>query len=284
MNIRTLTYLLVVASLWLASCSGTPKDMVYFSGGKITIGSNEGEMNEYPEHQAQVKGFYISKHPVTVAEFQEFVEATGYITQAEKFGNSGVFNIDSGKWSLVEGANWRYPLGENGPKAKPDHPVTQVSWKDAKAYCKWAGKRLPTEEEWEFAARNGGASSSRYSWGNKLVSHGEYRANVWQGHFPDSASVEDGHLYTSPVGAYGQTESGLTDMGGNVWEWSATTYHLYKGNPKAVYRDPNKKVVRGGSFLCDSTVCHGYRVSARSFNTKGSATINTGFRTAMTAE
>ena len=259
------------------------KEMVYFEGGPISVGSEEGEMNEYPVHRVSVDPFYISEDLVTVAEFREFVESAGYVTEAEKFGNSGVFDVETGTWSLVEGADWREPFGPDGEAAKDDHPVTQVSWNDAAAYCKWAGARLPTEMEWEYAAKGGKDSDNRFSWGNELVSQAGFKANVWQGQFPDSASVEDGYLYTSPVGQFGETGDGLSDMGGNVWEWTGDTYRLYEGNRYKIKVDENKKVIRGGSFLCDSTVCFSYRVSARSFNTRESATFHMGFRIAKDA-
>lgn len=283
-DIRNILPLIFI--LLLMGCTGneTPdKEMVYFEGGTITVGSEEGEMNESPVHQVSVDPFYISENLVTVAEFREFVEATGYVTEAEKFGNSGVFDVETGNWSLVEGADWKQPFGPDGKVAKDDHPVTQVSWNDAVAYCEWAGVRLPTEMEWEFAAKGGNDSNNRFSWGNELVSKAGFEANVWQGKFPDSVSVEDGYLYTSPVGVYGKTEAGLTDMGGNVWEWTSDTYRLYEGNRYRVPLDENKKVIRGGSFLCDETVCFSYRVSARSFNTRESATFHMGFRIAKDA-
>ncbi len=280
-NILPLLFILL-----LLGCSDNDmpaSKMVYFEGGAVTVGSEEGEMNESPVHQVSVDPFYISENLVTVVEFREFVEATGYVTEAEKFGNSGVFDVETGTWSLVEGANWRRPFGPDGESAKDDHPVTQVSWNDAIAYCEWAGVRLPTEMEWEFAAKGGKDSNNRFSWGDELVSQTGFEANVWQGKFPDSLSEEDGYLYTSPVGVYGKTEAGLTDMGGNVWEWTSDTYRLYEGNRYRIPMDENKKVIRGGSFLCDSTVCFSYRVSARSFNTRESATFHMGFRTARDA-
>ena len=274
--------LFVTVGLLFSSCSAPepPEGMVYFAGGQITIGSDSGALNEYPSHDVDVDPFYIDAQPVTVEEFAKFVEETGYTTQAEKFGDSGVFDVVSGRWKLLPGADWQTPFGEGGPVAKPDHPVTQVSWNDVQAYCQWAGKRLPTEKEWEYAARNGENSGNRYSWGNTLEANGEFKANVWQGQFPDSANVQDGHLYTSAVGVYGETKSGMTDMGGNVWEWTSTAYDLYEANPRTINVAPNNMVLKGGSFLCDSTVCHGYRVSARSFNSKESATVHMGFRTA----
>lgn len=278
--------LLLFVGLLTFGCSDPepPEGMVYFAGGEITIGSNGGPPNEYPSHEVTVEPFFIDAQPVTVAEFTEFVEETGYTTQAEKFGDSGVFVVDAGEWDLLEGAYWKYPLGKEGPEAKPDHPVTQVSWNDVQAYCEWADKRLPTEKEWEYAARNGENSDDKYSWGDSLEEDGEFKANVWQGQFPDSANVQDGHLYTSAVGEYGETKSGMTDMGGNVWEWTSSTYDLYEGNPKSINVAPNTMVLKGGSFLCDSTVCHGYRVSARSFNSKETATVHMGFRTAKSVK
>lgn len=259
-------------------------DLVFFKGGSVTVGANDMQPNEYPAHTVSVEPFYLSKSPVTVAEFRKFVEATGYTTDAEQFGNSAVFDVQTGQWKLVDGANWRYPFGPAGQKAPPDHPVTQVSWNDARAYCEWAEVRLPTEAEWEYAARGGKNEGARFSWGNQLVTDARFQANVWQGKFPDSIAVEDGYLYTSPVGAFGETPGGLTDMGGNVWEWTADTYHLYEGNPYSFSPDPDKKVIKGGSFLCDSTVCFGYRVAARNFNARASATVNMGFRTARSGD
>jgi sulfatase modifying factor 1 len=246
----------------------------------FTMGADNTQPNEYPTHQVTVEAFYLGKSPVTVADFRTFVEETGYKTDAEKFSNSGVFDVQTGTWNLIDGANWRYPFGENEEKAKDNHPVTQVSWDDARAYCKWAGVRLPTEAEWEYAAKD---TENKFSWGNKLVTNAGFKANVWQGKFPDSMRVEDGYQYTSPVGAFGATKAGLTDMGGNVWEWTSSMYDLYQDNPYSFQPDEKKKVIRGGSFLCDSTVCFGYRVSARNFNSRESATVNMGFRTALNA-
>lgn len=286
MNIRR--YILSLTALLVAAACGRPAeppaDMVFFEGGTMTMGADDTQPNEYPAHPVTVSSFYLSGSPVTVAEFRTFAEETGYVTDAERFGNSAVFDVESGTWSLVEGADWRRPLGPGGPAAKDNHPVTQVSWNDARAYCEWAGVRLPTEAEWAFAARQGNKSGDRFSWGDELVQNAAYKANVWQGRFPDSVAVEDGYLYTSPVGAFGTTGAGLTDMGGNVWEWTQSTYKLYPGNPYPFAEDPKNKVIRGGSFLCDSTVCFGYRVTARNFNSRESATVNMGFRTARSAE
>lgn len=257
-----------------------PEGMVYFDGGEITIGSERGMPNETPVFKTKVEPFFIDSSPVTVAEFRDFVEETGYMTEAEKFGDSAVMNMVTGEWTLVKGANWKYPRGADGPEAVDSHPVTQVSWNDANAYAEWAGKRLPSEIEWEFAAKGGVDSENIYSWGNNLRLGEMYKANTWQGGFPVENTGEDQFLFTSPVGEFGETEMGLTDMGGNVWEWTSTTYDLYEGNTSLYRMDPNQKVIRGGSFLCHEEVCHGYRVSARQCNSKESATFHMGFRTA----
>lgn len=262
----------------------TPVDMVYFEGGKTEIGTMSGEPDERPVFNKFIDPFYLDKELVTVAEFKAFVEDTGYLTDAESFGNSAVFNLDTGKWELRDGANWRFPLGPDKPKAKDNHPVTQVSWNDARAYAEWAGKRLPTEFEWEHAAKFGSKKAGKYSWGNKLKSNGRYHANVFDGYQHESKSTDDGYLYTSPVGTFGQTEAGLTDMGGNVWEWCSNSYLPYRKDGIEVSNNTVKKTIRGGSFLCDSEVCHGFRVTARTFNTQESASFHMGFRTARDAK
>ena len=141
------------------------------------------------------------------------------MTEAEKFGNAAVFDFNSGQWSLVEGATYLYPQGKNGPAAPEDHPATQVSWNDAVAFAKWKGKRLPTQSEWEHAAKNAENTTTLYSWGKDLFVDGVYRANTWQGSFPYHNTLDDGYLTTSPVGKFGKSKLGLTDMGGNVWQW-----------------------------------------------------------------
>lgn len=283
------SFILIVICSGILACSQVPRndiseEMVYFEGGEIIIGSDDAQPNEAPAFPTEVAPFYIDKSPVTVAEFRAFVDETGYITEAEKFGNSGVMDIKTGQWVLTNGANWKTPLGAAGPQAKDNHPVTQVSWNDAKAYAAWANRRLPTEIEWEYAAKNGKNSGNTYSWGNKLVENAAFKANVWQGDFPHKNTAEDGFLFTNPVGEFGETQSGLTDMGGNVWEWTASTYKPYEGNTLPFAIDPENKVIRGGSFLCAKDVCHGYRPTARQFNSRESATFHMGFRTAKSAE
>lgn len=286
----TLTLILIMCITILINCESDTKkgsdenegNMIYFEGGEITIGTNEGELHEGPQFKTTIESFYMGAHLVTVKEFRKFIEATGYITDAEKFGDSGVFDSNSG-WELRKGANWEFPFGEDGKKAKDDHPVTQVSWNDANAYSEWLGHRLPKEIEWEYAAKNGRDDSGQYSWGDELVVNGNYMANVWQGNFPYNNEVKDGYEYTSPVGIFGKTEGGLFDMGGNVWEWCKDTYKMYEGNSQSLDINPDIKVLRGGSFLCDKNVCHGYRVTARSHNSRDTGSIHMGFRTAKDA-
>src|SRR5262249_50151299 len=238
--------------------------MVYFAGGKTRIGWDQGPPNERPAFTTDVAPFFLDVHPVTVAEFTRFAAATGFRTRSEKLGESGVFDMATGKWSLVDGADWRHPRGPSAPLAADDHPVTQVSWNDASAYCTWADKRLPHEVEWEYAARAGRGGDRKYAWGDSLVVGGRYMANTWQGHFPEHNTVDDGYRYTSPVGVFGPTPAGLTDMGGNVWQWCSDWYRPYAERDRPFSPAPDsEKVIRGGSFLCDPQFCHGFRVSSR---------------------
>ena len=254
-------------------------EMVFFEGGKISIGSDEGLPNEQPVHQVTVSPFYIDRSPVTVAGFRKFIEAAGYKTDAEKFGDAGVFNLTLQKWELVRGASWEYPFGRSGPKADNNHPVTQVSWNDAVAYADWAGKRLPTEVEWEFSARSGKNSGIRFSWGNELNPSGKYCANTWQGGIAEK-KVEDGFLFTSPVGYFGMNDAGLTDMGGNVWNWCADVYAPYPGNGEQFPVNREVKVIRGGSFFFDQNGEYSFTVSGRAMNSRETSLFNTGFRCA----
>lgn len=297
---------------FLSACTQAPptppNGMVYFKGGTIDIGSAKGLSNERPVFETEVEDFFIDAHPVTVSQFRSFVKATGFVTDAEKFGDAGMFNVErlrkvvqaagyhpdsmnklnyqaiyqlqSQGWELIKGAYWEYPLGPDYPKAEDNHPVTQVSWNDAVAYAQWAGKRLPTEVEWEYAARSGKNSENIYSWGNELAPDGIFKANVWEGNFPIKNDALDQYAYTSPVGAFGITQCGLSDMGGNVWEWCNDTYALYNGNTDPFQYNEENKVIRGGSFLCDESFCHGYRVSARTYCSAETALFHQGFRCA----
>lgn len=259
-----------------------PEGMVYVPGGQMELGSSTGLPREKPTRVLEISAYYMDKTPVTVGQFRKFVKATQYATEADKFGNSIVHNMRGGQqaWHFVAGANWEYPRGPKAGAAPDDHPVTQVSFNDALAYCKWAGKRLPTEAEWEHAARNGENSRKIYSWGDEIKSAGVYKANYWQGSFPFVNEQKDGYLYTSPVGSFGTTPLGLTDMAGNVWEWCNDWYKMYGPGGEYIESTPGQRerVMRGGSFMCEPDFCHGYRVSGRSGTTPESALFHLGFR------
>jgi sulfatase modifying factor 1 len=261
-----------------------PQDMVLIPGGFTTIGDSN-RPNESPSFLIEVKPFFMDVHPVTVAQFRLFVKATGYVTDAEKFGNSAFIDSSSAnKWILKEGANWMYPQGKDYPPAKDNHPVTQVSWNDAQAYCKWSGKRLPNEFEFEYAAKSGRDTKDIYPWGNDFVVNGRYKANVWQGTFPYYNEVKDGFKFTSPVGYFGKNALGLCDMVGNVWEWCSNDKFSYNvllvAASQKTFIEPkaNEKAMRGGSFLCEPSWCHGYRVTARAGSSPETALMHVGFR------
>jgi formylglycine-generating enzyme len=262
--------------------SGTVTAMIYFEGGTFTMGSETGLSNERPTHQVKIEPFFIDKHPVTVAQFRKFTEATGYKTEAEKFGDSGIFSIEKQTWELIPGTTWQKPFGPSGPDAEADHPVTHVSWNDAVAFAKWAGKRLPTEAEWEYAARSGKNSGNKFSWGNEVSLNGQYLANIWQGEI-NAPLTTDGYLFTSPVGIFGENEAGLTDMGGNVWQWCADVYKPYPGSAEVYRINPDVKVIRSGSFFFDQNGENSFSVSGRSMNSHETSLFNTGFRCAKSA-
>ncbi|MFY0653414.1 MAG: SUMF1/EgtB/PvdO family nonheme iron enzyme [Cyclobacteriaceae bacterium] len=255
--------------------------MVYFEGGTITIGSDDGQPDQQPQFDKNIDPFHLDKNLVTVAEFREFILQTNFKTEADKFGDSGVFDFTNGQWTLVKGANWEYPLGPGQPKAQDTHPVTHISWNDASAYAEWVGKRLPTEFEWEYAAKNGQSDAAKYAWGDQVVVKGRYKANVWQGASVTQPEKLDGFLYTSPVGTYGEHASGLTDMGGNVWQWCSNTYEGYPGSPTAGRGNPNEKSTRGGSFMYDQAGEESFTTTFRSKNTIDTSLFNTGFRCAL---
>lgn len=255
--------------------------MVLIKGGEYKMGTDDGMPFEGPIHLVEVSDFFIDEHEVTVAQFAEFVTAAKYVTEAEKFGWSGVFDFDSGEWKRVDGANWRYPEGPTSTTT-PDEPVTQISWNDACEYAKWADRRLPTEAEFEFAAR-GGLIGKKYAWGDELKPGGKPVANWWQGIFPSKNTVEDGFLKLAPVKSFAPNGYGLYDMTGNVWEWCADHYSetYYKSSTKLNPKGPetgSERVIRGGSFLCAENYCSNYRVAGRSQATPDSGLNNLGFR------
>ncbi len=269
--------------------------------GAFTMGDHHGEGypqdGETPVHQVRLDGFRMQATTVTNAQFQEFVQETGYRTTAEQFGVSAVFYAAfQGRrsdilrqvpgvpwWLAVKGADWRHPDGPGSTLAgRADHPVVHVSWEDAAAYCAWAGGRLPTEAEWEYAAR-GGLAGRAFAWGDELTPEDEWNCNIWQGQFPYDNSAEDGHLTTAPVKTYRPNGYGLWQMAGNVWEWCRDWFdpgyysHSEARNPRGP-ESGDRRVMRGGSYLCHDSYCNRYRVSARNSNTPDSTSGNTGFR------
>jgi formylglycine-generating enzyme required for sulfatase activity len=309
--------------------------MVWIPAGNFMMGGDneQARKDEYPKHGVKVNGFYMDATEVTNAQFSEFVKATGYITTAEKDINwdeiksqvppntpkppdsvlkaaSLIFvptksevnlNDYSQWWAWTRGANWRHPNGPNSDIiGKDNFPVTHVSWDDAVAYSKWAGKRLPTEAEWEYAAR-GGLINNSYSWGKTFDEMGASKCNFWQGNFPYLNLNKDGFMGAAPVKSFAPNGYGLYDVAGNVWEWCADLYNndyytqLSKTklaiNPKGPIKsyDPDeplitKRVMRGGSFLCNDSYCSGYRVSARMKSSPDSGMEHLGFRCVMDKE
>ncbi len=256
---------------------------VSIPGGTFWMGTNDGFAYEGPAHEVTVKPFKLDRHEVTVAQFARFVAATGYKTEAEGFGWSGVFDIAKREWIKGDGADWRRPEGP-GSKARDDEPVCQVSWNDAAAYAKWAGKRLPTEAEWEYAAR-GGLKHKTYAWGDDLRPGGKVVANWWQGLFPEKDTGEDGFRNRAPIGSFAANGYGLLDMSGNVWEWCADWYadDYYRTSPKENPTGPatgENRTIRGGSWMCSENYCNNYRVAGRSKTTPDTALNNLGFRCA----
>ncbi|MYL60011.1 SUMF1/EgtB/PvdO family nonheme iron enzyme [Virgibacillus halodenitrificans] len=269
--------------------------MVYLSGGEFLMGTEDRDGfsadNEGPIRKVNVKPFYIDKTSVSNREFKQFIDETGYMTDAEKYGWSFVFYKFLSEeqqrkfqqpqgtpwWFAVEKAYWYQPEGEgSGVEDRMDHPVIHVSWNDAKAFCDWAGKRLPTEKEWEFAAR-GGLEQKKYVWGDELHPNGEHYCNIWQGDFPRTNTEADGYLGTAPVESFPPNGYGLYNMAGNVWEWCSNWFDKSLNlSPKVDPQAP--KAMRGGSYLCHYSYCNRYRVAARSSNTMDSSTGNLGFR------
>tara|TARA_R110002072_G_scaffold64_13_gene493 strand:- start:29766 stop:30629 length:864 start_codon:yes stop_codon:yes gene_type:complete len=268
-----LSFFLPVSVMFTTVANGQSLEI---PGGNFLMGSDTGMPHERPVHKVSVKGFRLDISPVSVAAFAHWAKQHNYQTEAEAFGNSAVFDMDSGRWNMVNGAYWQYPMGPDQAKAEADHPVTHVSWNDAGQYCKAVGGRLPTEAEFEYAAKGAGQYGNPvYAFGDKVVKDGDFLVNVYNGKFPFKNTGADGYLYTAPLGKTGITPLGLTDMAGNVWEWTADWYGPYnRPSPK------KEKALRGGSFLCDQDVCHGYRTTGRTHSTPDSSLVHTGFRCA----
>jgi formylglycine-generating enzyme required for sulfatase activity len=263
------------------SPSSIPDGMVLLPGGDFLMGSDHGIPAEAPQHRVNLQPFYIDRYDVTVEQFQKFVETTGYKTDNQHLGFGAVFSFARAQWEKADGVTWKNPE-QPGVPANPREPVVQVSWNDATAYARWAGKRLPTEAEFEYAAR-GGLVGKEYSWGDVLRPGGKPVANWWQGEFPTHNTGEDGYLGRSPVGAFPANGFGLYDMAGNVWQWCGDWYteNYFAASPAGSPTGPpsgTERVIRGGSFLCAENFCQNYRAAGRSHNTPDSATDNIGFR------
>jgi formylglycine-generating enzyme required for sulfatase activity len=309
-----------------------PPEMVWIPGGEFAMGSDERDarkQNERPIHRVRVGGFWMDEHDVTNAAFRKFVEATGYKTTAERKPDweemkamfpPGTpkpkdFKAEPGSlvfaptekpvpfdnlyawWAWVPGADWRHPSGPNSSiDGKDDYPVVQVSWDDAVAYAKWAGKRLPTEAEWEFAAR-GGLDGKRFPWGDEFRPGGKWMANTWQGQFPVKDTGDDGFAGVSPVQSFPPNGYGLYDMAGNVWQWCSDWYRedahalgtgrTVRDNPTGPadcldHGDLNpfapRRVIKGGSYLCHVDYCESYRPAARRGTPPDTGSTHVGFR------
>ncbi|QYH37099.1 formylglycine-generating enzyme family protein [Salinibacterium sp. M195] len=274
--------------------------------GTFVMGDSSGDRNEadgeVPQHPVSLDAFSIDVTSVTNDDFVRFAEATGYLTEAETFGYSAVFHLAADApdedivgqaagapwWFGVTGADWKHPGGRNtSVEELGDHPVTHISFNDAEAYCAWAGRRLPTEAEWELASR-GGIDQAKYPWGDDEMDAGGWRTNIFQGDFPRTNTLDDGYLTTAPVRSFEPNGYGLFQTVGNIWEWCADWYdpNFYATLPvDSPTENPTGpaagtvRVLRGGSYLCHISYCNRYRNSARSQNTPDSSMGNAGFRT-----
>ena len=281
---------------------GVDLDLVTVPAGAFSMGTDDprgyAADGEGPVHEVELEAFGIGAHAVTNDEFATFVAATAHRTTAEHLGTSFVFGgllpddfpptravVAAPWWREVEGADWRHPEGPHrGIDGRGDHPVVHVSWNDATAFCRWSGTRLPTEAEWERAAR-GQLVSAHFPWGDEREPAGEHRMNVFQGEFPATDTGADGWVGTCPVGTYPPNDFGLHETTGNVWEWCADWFDptYYRRSPRRAPTGPatgHARVLRGGSYLCHDSYCWRYRVDARSSNTPDSTAGNIGFRVA----
>ena len=282
----------------VSSSNSSGRDgMVAIPAGHYQVGSDRFYREEAPVRQVSIASFEIDQAPVTNAEFQQFVDATGYRTVSERppdptlypdlppeeqIPESVVFlppppTVDRSEplswWGLIAGADWRHPQGpDTSLDGLMQHPVVHVAFEDALAYADWAGKRLPTADEWEVAAR-GGLVDQDYAWGSEKTPDGRWLANVWQGPFPWDNKETDGWFWTSPVGSFPANGYGLVDVCGNVWEWTSTPYAVPQG-------EQERRVIKGGSFLCADNYCHRFRPSALMGQTLDTATCHMGFRCA----
>ena len=278
---------------------------VPIKGGEFTMGTDNPILpqdGEGPARKVKISDFLMDKFEVSNAEFAKFIADRGYVTETERFGDSFVLELllsdavkseisqavmNSPWWLPVKGASWKRPEGKGSTIAgRMNHPVVHVSWNDAVEFCKWSGKRLPTEAEWEYAAR-AGLNDRLFPWGNNPWPKGKHYMNIWQGEFPNSNTAEDGFVATAPVDSFPPTKFGLHNIVGNVWEWTAdwwTTRHS-----KDAATDPQgppsgtDKVKKGGSYMCQEHTCYRYRCAARSSNTPDSSASNLGFRCAKNA-
>lgn len=296
--------------------------MAWVPGGSFMMGSNSHYPEEAPSHRVRVDGFWMDTHTVTNAEFARFVEATGYVTLAEKPADPKAYpgakpemlapsstmfkrplaTVDMNNhynwWVYVRGANWRRPRGPASSISKLlDHPVVHIAFEDVEAYAAWIGKEIPTEAEWEFAAR-GGLEAAEYVWGDEMIPGGRYMANTWQGDFPYRNTTADGFDYTAPVGSFPPNGYGLYDMAGNVWQWTSDWYQEHgridspcctADNPRGAARDGSfdprdqsnripRKVTKGGSHLCAPNYCRRYRPAARMAQPIDTSISHLGFR------
>ncbi|MFF8844196.1 formylglycine-generating enzyme family protein [Streptomyces sp. NPDC015127] len=287
--------------------AGSSAGMVLLPGGEFLMGADDAESipddGEGPVRAVRLAPFHIDAHAVSNEHFAAFVDDTGYVTDAERIGWSYVFAgflpADLRRrsprppatpwWCGVEGASWRRPEGPGSSLRERDgHPVVHVSWNDASAYARWSGKRLPTEAEWEYAAR-GGLEQRRYPWGDELDPDGDHRCNIWRGRFPAKNTADDGYRGTAPVDAFAPNGYSLHNMAGNVWEWCADWWSAEHppGRPLVSPRGPSTgsaKVIRSGSHMCHASYCNRYRVAARTACEADGSSGHTGFRCVRDAD